>query len=349
VLEDLERLLAEARAEIAKVTVGSEAEALRVKYLGKKGAVSALLARLREVAAAERPAFGARANQVKSEIETQIEAIAGRLARAALDLELRREKLDVSLPGRRPTALGHAHPVAETGRVLLEIFSRMGFTAVETPEVELDYYNFEALNQPPDHPARDMQDTFYVDTVPVGDRAPRNPVLLRSHTSPAQIREMLRRQPPVRIVSPGRVYRRDDDPTHSPMFHQIEVLYVDRDVSLGDLKWTLEEIAHGLFGEGFHIRLRPSFFPFVQPGAEVDLTCTICGGKGCRTCKGTGYVEVLGAGMVHPRVLKHVGYDPEQLSGFAFGLGVDRFAMLRHGLTDLRLFFENDVRYLEAF
>ena len=262
---------------------------------------------------------------------------------------MRREKIDVTLPGRRATGLGHFHPVAQTGRDLLEIFARMGFTAVETPEIELDYYNFEALNQPPDHPARDMQDTFYIDVAPLGDRAPKSPTLLRSHTSPAQIREMLRRPPPVRIVSPGRVYRRDDDPTHSPMFHQIEVLYVDRDVSLGDLKWTLDQVAEGLFGVGFHTRLRPSFFPFVQPGAEVDLTCTICGGKGCRTCKGTGYIEVLGAGMVHPQVLRNVGYDPEQVSGFAFGLGIDRFAMLRYGLTDLRLFFENDARFLEAF
>ncbi len=348
-IQELEKLLDEARAEIGKVVVAAEAEGLRVKYLGKKGAVSALLAKLRDVPTAERPAFGARANQVKTEIEGQLASLTTQLERAALDQELRRERYDVTLPGRRPEPLGHVHPVAQTGRDLLEIFARLGFSSVETPEVELDYYNFEALNQPADHPARDMQDTFYVDSAALGERAPKSPVLLRSHTSSAQIREMLKRQPPVRIVSPGRVYRRDDDPTHAPMFHQIEVLYVDRDVSLGDLKWTLDQIAKGLFGPDIGTRLRASFFPFVQPGAEVDITCTVCRGAGCRVCKGTGFIEVLGAGMVHPQVLRNVGYDPETVSGFAFGLGVDRFAMLRYGLTDLRLFFENDLRFLEAF
>jgi phenylalanyl-tRNA synthetase alpha chain len=348
-IASLERLLAEARTEIGAAAGKATVEALRVKYLGKKGSLSGLLAGLRDVGPDERRALGARANQVKEELEASLSAALAGAERAALEAELARDRLDVSLPGRRPAPLGHRHPVTQTLDDLVEIFARLGFGVVHGPEVELDYYNFEALNQPPGHPARDMQDTFYVDAAPLGGRAPASPLLLRSHTSPVQIRAMLREKPPLRIISPGRVYRRDDDPTHSPMFHQIEALYVDRGVSMGDLKWTIEQLVQALFGSDFKIRLRPSFFPFVQPGAEVDMTCTLCGGKGCRTCKGTGFIEVLGAGLVHPQVLRNVGYDPEEVSGFAFGLGVDRFAMLRYGLDDLRLFFENDLRFLERF
>jgi len=348
-MEALDRLLAEARAELGAAADRAAVEAVRVKVLGKKGSLSGLLAGLRDLAPEERKAFGARANQAKAEIEGLIASRLTAVERSALEAELGRERLDVTLPGRRVAPTGHRHPVVQTLDDIVEIFARMGFEVVRGPEIELDYYNFEALNQPPGHPARDMQDTFYVDAEPLGDRQPASPVLLRSHTSPVQIRTMLRQPPPVRIVSPGRVYRRDDDPTHSPTFHQIEALYVDKRVSMGDLKWTIEQFVQAFFGKTFRIRLRPSFFPFVQPGAEVDMTCTLCGGKGCRTCKGTGFIEVLGAGMVHPQVLRNVGYDPEEVSGFAFGLGVDRFAMLRYGLDDLRQFFANDLRFLESF
>jgi len=348
-IEALDQLLSEARVELVGARTPAALEALRVKYLGKKGTLAGLLAGLRDVAPDERRVLGARANQVKAELELLISSALESVERSALEAELQRERFDVTLPGRRVAPAGHRHPVTQTLDDLVEIFARLGFAVIHGPEIELDYYNFEALNQPPGHPARDMQDTFYVDAGPLGERAPGSPILLRSHTSPVQIRAMLRQRPPVRVISPGRVYRRDDDPTHSPMFHQIEALYVDRQVSMGDLKWTIEQLVQGLFGRDFRIRLRPSFFPFVQPGAEVDMTCTLCGGKGCRTCKGTGFIEVLGAGLVHPQVLRNVGYDPEEVSGFAFGLGVDRLAMLRYGLDDLRLFFENDVRFLEGF
>ncbi len=288
--------------------------------------------------------MGAAVNAARDEIEGLLGARQKALAREGLEAELRAPPLDVTLPGRRPDAAGRRHPVSAALDDLVEILARMGYEVAEGPEVELDYYNFEALNMPPDHPARDMQDTFYVATEGHGPTAP---TVLRTHTSPVQIRSMLGRRPPLRICSPGKVYRRDDDPTHSPMFHQIEVLCVDRDVTLGDLKGTLAEFVRAFFGEGFRIRLRPSYFPFVEPGAEVDVTCTFCLGKGCRTCKGSGFVEVLGAGLVHPRVLRNVGYDPEEVSGFAFGCGIDRLAMLRSGVDDLRHFFEGDLRFLE--
>lgn len=348
-LAALQALLGEARAAVAVASNRADAELLRVRYLGKKGALAALLAGLRDVPPADRPAFGARANEVKAEIEQSIGAALASFDQQALETELRGEKFDVTLPGRNVAPLGRRHPVTQTLEDSVEIFARLGFSVVQGPDVELDYYNFEALNQPADHPARDMQDTFYVETRSLGDRAPFGQVLLRSHTSPVQIRAMLKTRPPLRVISPGRVYRRDDDPTHSPMFHQIEALYVDKGVSMGDLKWTLDQFIQGLFGKDFKTRLRPSFFPFVQPGVEVDMTCTLCGGKGCRTCKGTGFIEVLGGGLVHPQVLRNVGYDPEEVSGFAFGLGVDRFAMLRYGLDDLREFFDNDLRFLERF
>jgi phenylalanyl-tRNA synthetase alpha chain len=348
-LDKLERLLVDARAEIPQAQGADATEALRVKYLGKKGELSALLRGLRDVTAGDRPSVGARVNEVKAEIERLLDDALGRSRRAALDAELQVAPLDVTLPGRHPLARGHRHPVQTTLDDSVEIFARMGFRVVEGPEIELDYYNFEALNLPSDHPARDMHDTFYVNASVLGDRAPHSAALLRTHTSPVQIRAMLANKPPLRIISPGRAYRRDDDATHSPSFQQIEVLYVDEQVSMADLKWTLDSYVEALFGRGFSTRFRPSYFPFVQPGAEVDMTCTFCGGKGCRTCKGTGFIEVLGAGLIHPKVLAGVGYDPRLVSGFAFGLGVERFAMLRYGLDDLRTFFENDLRFLEQF
>jgi phenylalanyl-tRNA synthetase alpha chain len=348
-IEKLEKLLERARAEIPRAEGAEAAEALRLKYLGKKGELSALLRGLRDVDAQDRPAVGARINEAKAEIERLLHDALAAGHRAALRQELSGPPLDVTLPGRQPVPVGHRHPVQATLEDIVEIFARMGFRVVDGPEAELDYYNFEALNLPSHHPARDMHDTFYLDPSPLGERAPQSAPLLRTHTSPVQIRAMLACKPPLRIISPGRVYRRDDDATHSPMFHQIEVLYVDHQVSMADLKWTLDRLVEGLFGAGFRTRFRPSYFPFVQPGAEVDMSCTLCAGKGCRTCKGTGFIEVLGAGLIHPKVFAAVGYDPQVVSGFAFGLGVDRFAMLRYGLDDLRQFFDNDLRFLEQF
>ncbi|MHB8418893.1 MAG: phenylalanine--tRNA ligase subunit alpha [Myxococcales bacterium] len=343
----LDQLLEAAHREIplAKDTVA--AEALRVRYLGKKGELSALLRGMGALPAEQRPAFGAAVNAAKAEIERLLAEALGGAARAALEAELSGPRLDVTLPGRRLSARGHRHPVSAALDDVVEILARLGYEVAYGPEVELDYYNFEALNMPAGHSARDMHDTFYVDASPLGERAPPSPALLRTHTSPVQIRTMLDRKPPLRICSPGKVFRRDDDPTHTPMFHQVEVLCVDQGVTFADLAGTLEAFVQAFFGQQFRTRLRPSYFPFVEPGAEVDVTCTLCLGKGCRTCKGTGFVEVLGAGLVHPKVLANVGYDPEEVSGFAFGCGIDRLAMLRSGVDDLRLFFENDLRFLE--
>ena len=346
-LKELEALVAAARREIPLASSRDAAEALRVRYLGKKGDLSALLRGMGSVPAADRPAVGAAVNTAKEEIERLLAHALSAGERAALEAELSAPPLDVTLPGRRKAMRGHRHPVSQAMEDIVGIFSRMGYEIAEGPEVELDHYNFASLNMPTNHPARDMQDTFYVDMAGAGGAAPPSPALLRTHTSPVQIRTMLGRQPPLRICSPGKVYRRDDDPTHSPMFHQVEGLCVDQGITFGDLKGTLNAFIHAFFGSASRTRFRPSYFPFVEPGAEVDMTCTLCGGKGCRTCKGSGFIEVLGAGMVHPKVLENVGYDSEALSGFAFGLGVDRFAMLRSGVDDLRLFFENDLRFLE--
>ncbi len=342
-LDELHKLVESARREIPLAGSRDAAEALRIRYLGKKGELSVLLRGMGKVPAPERPAVGAAVNSAKEEIEKLIDEALSQGQRAALEAELKAPPLDVTLPGRRLAARGHRHPVSAALDDVVEILARMGYEVAEGPEVELDFYNFEALNLPPNHPAREMQDTFYVDAA----KRVQAPVLLRTHTSPVQIRTMLSRKPPLRICSPGKVYRRDDDPTHTPMFHQIEVLCVDRDITFGDLKGTLEAFVQAFFGKAFRTRLRPSYFPFVEPGAEVDITCTLCLGKGCRTCKQTGFIEVLGAGMVHPKVLANVGYDPEEVSGFAFGCGVDRLAMLRSGIDDLRLMFENDLRFLE--
>jgi phenylalanyl-tRNA synthetase alpha chain len=342
-LDELQKLVESARREIPLAGDRDAAEALRIRYLGKKGELSLLLRGMGKVPTADRPAVGAAVNSAKEEIEKLIDGALQQGQRAALEAELRAPPLDVTLPGRRLAARGHRHPVSAALDDVVEILARMGYEVAEGPEVELDFYNFEALNIPPNHPAREMQDTFYVDSA----KRVQAPVLLRTHTSPVQIRTMLARKPPLRICSPGKVYRRDDDPTHTPMFHQIEVLCIDKDITFGDLKGTLEAFVQAFFGKSFRTRLRPSYFPFVEPGAEVDITCTLCLGKGCRTCKRTGFIEVLGAGMVHPKVLANVGYDPEEVSGFAFGCGVDRLAMLRSGIDDLRLVFENDLRFLE--
>ncbi|MHB8878310.1 MAG: phenylalanine--tRNA ligase subunit alpha [Myxococcaceae bacterium] len=343
----LKALAEDARKEIAAAADKAKVEELRVKYLGKKGELSKVLGGMGKLAPTERRALGEVANAVKAELEGLLEAAVGQAQDKALEAELHGPKVDVTLPGReRPP--GRRHPVSRTLEEIVRIFSRLGFEVATGPEVELDYYNFQALNFLDDHPARDMQDTFFVDAAWLSKR-PASPVLLRTHTSPVQIRSMLGRKPPVRIVMPGRVYRRDSDITHTPMFHQVEGLLVDKAVTFGELKGTLQSFATAFFGAGVKTRFRPSFFPFTEPSAEVDVSCTICGGKGCRVCKQTGWLEVLGAGMVHPNVFKSVRYDPAEVTGFAFGMGVERLTMLKYDIDDLRLMFENDARFLEQF
>ncbi len=313
-----------------------ELEQLRVKYLGRRGALTLILRSLGQLEPELRRVVGQEANQVKSALEAALAGALSALKNAARAAAA--TGIDVTLPGR-PFPLGHRHPLNRIMAEVCDIFLHLGFEAVEGPEVELDWYNFEALNLPPDHPARDMQDTFYFN----------DQVLLRTHTSPMQIRTMERRRPPVRIIAPGKVYRRDSDITHSPMFHQVEGLLVDQGVTFADLKGVLTAFVHEMFGPEVGVRFRPSYFPFTEPSAEVDIECVICRGEGCRVCKITGWLEVLGAGMVHPAVFEAVGYDPETYTGFAFGLGIERIAMLKYGIDDIRLFFDNDLRFLQQF
>ena len=353
-LKELEALVAAARREIPLASSRDAAEALRVRYLGKKGDLSALLRGMGSVPAADRPAVGAAVNTAKEEIERLLAHALSAGERAALEAELSAPPLDVTLPGRRKAMRGHRHPVSQAMEDIVGIFSRMGYEIAEGPEVELDHYNFASLNMPTNHPARDMQDTFYVDMAGAGGAAPPSPALLRTHTSPVQIRTMLGRQPPLRICSPGKVYRRDDDPTHSPMFHQVEGLCVDQGITFGDLKGTLNAFIHAFFGSASRTRFRPSYFPFVEPGAEVDVACARCRQpdgtrKGCNVCKHTGWVEILGCGMIHPVVFEACGIDPEAWTGFALGMGIERMAMVRYDLPDLRLFFDNDPRFLAQF
>jgi phenylalanyl-tRNA synthetase alpha chain len=307
----------------------------RIRFLGRKGELAQLFKELGNVPEQERREVGRLLNEAKS----RLEEIFSEAMQRSRDLETgRRESIDVTVPGRVPP-LGRLHPITQTAMEISRIFNWLGFETVEGPEIELDYYNFEALNIPRDHPARDMQDTFYIS----------DDVVLRTHTSPLQVRVMEKRKPPVRIIAPGRTYRCDSDVTHTPMFHQVEGLMVGKDVSFGDLKGTLTTFVHQMFGPEVGLRFRPSFFPFTEPSAEVDIECVMCRGGGCRVCKGTGWLEILGSGMIDPEVYKHVGYDPEEVTGFAFGMGIERIAMLRFGIDDLRLFFENDLRFLEQF
>ena len=313
-----------------------ELELLRVKHLGRKGDLTVILRGLGKLDPEERRHVGQEANRAKEVLEAALDQ-----ARIALKAAARRAAattVDVTLPGRR-LPRGRLHPLNRIMAEVCDIFLHLGFEAVEGPEVELDWYNFEALNLPPDHPARDMQDTFYFS----------DQVLLRTHTSPMQIRTMEQRQPPVRIIAPGKVYRRDSDITHSPMFHQVEGLLVDKGVTFADLKGVLTAFVHQMFGPDVGVRFRPSYFPFTEPSAEVDIECVMCGGHGCRVCKATGWLEVLGSGMVHPAVFEAVGYDSETYTGFAFGLGIERIAMLKYGVDDIRLFFDNDLRFLRQF
>ena len=317
----------------------ADLEQIKIKYLGKKGELTAVLRGMGGLSPEERPLVGQLANEVRAQIEAAIAEKATLAQAAALEKKLKEETLDVTMPGT-PVSEGHIHPLTQVQRQLEDIFIGMGFSIVEGPEVELDYYNFQALNIPENHPARDTQDTFYIT----------DNILLRSQTSPVQVRTMEHMKPPIRIISPGRVYRSDAlDSTHSPLFHQLEGLVVDKGITMGDLKGTLEIFAKKMFGESTRIRFRPHHFPFTEPSAEVDVSCYVCGGKGCRLCKGEGWIEILGAGIVHPFVLSNCGIDPEEYSGFAFGLGIERIAMKAYSVDDIRLFYENDQRFLEQF
>jgi phenylalanyl-tRNA synthetase alpha chain len=334
----VEAVVREARAAIDAARSAAELEQARVRFLGRQGALTQLLRSLGRLPAEERPLVGAAANDAKRELETLLEGRVDEARARERRHQRERERPDLTLPGRRPPR-GTLHPLTQVRDDIIAVFASLGFSVAEGPEIETDYYNFEALNLPPDHPARDMQDTFYFSA----------DTLLRTHTSPVQIRVMQVQRPPVRIVVPGTVYRRDADISHSPMFHQVEGLAVDANVSMADLKGTLELFAREMFGAGSRIRFRPSFFPFTEPSAEVDVLCFACGGDGCRLCKGSGWLEILGSGMVHPQVLRNVGYDPEAVTGWAFGMGIERVAMLRYGIDDIRLFFENDLRFLKQF
>ncbi|RLB35097.1 MAG: phenylalanine--tRNA ligase subunit alpha [Deltaproteobacteria bacterium] len=321
--------------ELNSVRDLSRLEDLRIAYLGKKGLLTSIMKQLGNLAPEERPIVGRVANRVKSSLLEALEKAKERIS-SAEEPEL--EALDVTLPGREPPR-GHLHPITQVQGEICKIFGRMGFRVVDGPDVELDYYNFEALNIPKDHPARDMQDTFYIS----------ENIVLRTHTSPMEVRVMERQTPPVSIIAPGKVYRRDSDVSHTPMFHQVEGLLVDKGVTFGDLKGTLTSFVHQMFGRETGMRFRPSFFPFTEPSVELDIRCVICGGTGCRTCSFTGWIEILGAGMTDPEVYRFVGYDPEIYSGFAFGMGIERVTMLKHGIDDIQLFFKNDMRFSMQF
>jgi len=337
-IRDLEELRVKALADLDQAETEEALVAIKTRYLGRKGLLTGLLRNISQTPPEERPLFGKRSNEIKEILEQAIDASLQRLSLKKQEQALLGEKIDVTLPGRG-VRTGRIHPIVRVSREICDIFAGIGFSVVEGPEIELDYYNFEALNIPKDHPARDMQDTFYID----------DNTVLRTHTSPVQVRTMEKQRPPVRILSPGRVYRPDSDISHTPMFHQIEGLLVDRGITFGDLKGVLTFFIERIFGEDTAIRFRPSFFPFTEPSAEVDIRCVICGGTGCRVCGQSGWLEILGSGMVDPEVFRNVGYDPEEVSGFAFGLGLERIAMLKYGVSDIRLFFENDWRFLEQF
>jgi phenylalanyl-tRNA synthetase alpha chain len=338
VKEELEKLKNEVVISISQASTEKEISDIRVRYLGRKGSVTQLLKSLGTLPESERREVGREANLLKESTGARIEEALLRIQEGERKEALEKERVDVTLPGRR-IPFGKKHPITQTLDEIIHIFSRLGFEVVEGPEVELDYYNFEALNIPKGHPAREMQATFFIS----------DEVVLRTHTSPVQVRTMERKRPPVRVICPGAVYRCDSDPTHSPMFHQVEGLLVDRGVTFADLKGVLTVFVHQMFGEETRLRFRPSFFPFTEPSAEVDIECFLCEGKGCGVCSNTGWLEILGSGMVDPAVYKFVNYDPEEVTGFAFGMGIERIAMLKFGINDIRLFFMNDLRFLRQF
>ena len=337
--QQLEEIKSRAAAALANAKLPQEIDELRVRFLGKKGELTGILKQMGKLSPEERPVIGQLANEVRSWIETDIETRLTEIKASQMAARLESEKLDVTLPGKRPQ-FGAKHPLSIVLDEIKEIFIGMGFEIADGPEVETDYYNFEALNIPKDHPARDTKDTFYIN----------ENILLRTQTSPVQVRVMEQKKPPIRIISPGRVYRSDAlDATHSPLFHQIEGLVVDKGITFADLKGTLETFIKRLYGEDSVVRFRPHHFPFTEPSAEVDVQCFNCKGEGCRLCKGEGWIEILGCGMVHPKVLSNCGIDPEVYSGFALGMGLERVVMRRYNIDDIRLFYENDVRFLKQF
>lgn len=338
--EEIYKIKEETLSVLQKVSSMEELQELKVSVMGKKGSLTSLLKQMGRLEPEERPKMGQIINEVRNFLEEAWEEKKIVLEKESLTRRLEQERIDISLPGI-PFPRGHQHPLSKVIEEIEDIFLGMGFTIAEGPEIETDYYNFEALNLPKDHPARDMQDTFFIT----------EDILLRTQTSPVQVRTMEKLVPqlPVKIIAPGKVFRNDDDATHSPMFHQVEGLLVDKGVRMSDLKGLLLYFSRQMFGESREIRLRPSFFPFTEPSAEVDVSCMLCGGSGCRICKWTGWIEILGSGMVHPRVLEMGGYDPQQVTGFAFGMGVERIAMLKYGIEDMRLLFDNDIRFLEQF
>ncbi len=337
--EMIDKLLEEARARIQEVASAKDLEQFRVLIQGKKGSLTQLLRSMGNLPPEERPRVGAMINAARETIDEMLLARQQELKRRERAERLAQEAIDVTEPRPLPRA-GTRHPITMVQEDLVDIFTGMGYEVVEGPEVELDVYNFELLNLPKNHPARDAQDTFYIE----------DNIVLRTHTSPVQARTMTTRKPPIRIICPGRVFRADElDATHSPVFHQLEGLLIDKDISMANLKGTLDAFARARYGEGITTRFRPSFFPFTEPSAEVDLTCMACRGKGCRICKGTGWIEVLGCGMVNPRVLSMCGIDPDVYSGFAFGMGIERLAMLKYGINDMRLLYEGDLRFLQQF
>ena len=338
--QELQRIKEEALSAIKSASDEQALQDVRVKYLGKKGEVTALLKGLGKLSPEERPKMGALVNAVRQALEEEIDALKTSMEVAAMNARLEEEKIDITLPGRVPKT-GHIHPLTTVNEMIEDFFMKMGYTVEEGPEIEQDHFNFECLNLPKDHPARDMQDSFYITET----------FLLRTHTSPVQARTMQRHEPnsPIRMIAPGKVYRWDYDATHSPVFHQVEGLIIDEHITFADLKGTIETFLRHMFGDETKVRFRTSFFPFTEPSAEVDISCVMCGGEGCRVCSHTGWLEILGCGMVHPRVLELNGYDPNKVKGFAFGMGVERIAMLLYGIGDLRLFFEDDIRFLEQF
>lgn len=337
-MEDILSLKALFQQESQATATLSELQQLKVKYLGKKGLVTTKLRTLSTISPEIRPVYGKTVNEVKVYIEEEIDRIESLLKSEEYKRRILSEAIDITLPGKF-TPFGREHPITRILSEITAIFVSMGFEIAEGPEVEHDYYNFEALNFPKDHPARDMQDTFFIS----------DDVVLRTHTSPVQVRVMEKRKPPLKIVAPGKVYRCDADVSHTPMFHQVEGFIVDTDIAFSDLKGVLEAFIHSIFSAETPVRFRPSFFPFTEPSAEVDIGCIFCSGKGCRVCKHTGWLEILGAGMINPRVFEMVGYDPEVYTGFAFGMGVERITMLKYSIDDIRLFFENDLRFLKQF
>jgi phenylalanyl-tRNA synthetase alpha chain len=338
VLEELEKIEKETLAFLFDAKAENQVSEIRVRVLGKKGTLTQVLKRLGTLPESDRKEIGKKANQIKEDLEKRIEETLLQIQERERREGLEKERIDVTIPGRQ-IPLGKKHPITQTLEEIIDIFSHLGFEVIEGPEVELDYYNFEALNIPKGHPAREMQATFFIS----------EDMVLRTHTSPMQVRTMEKKRPPVRMICPGAAYRVDSDPTHSPMFHQVEGLLVDRGITFSDLKGVLTVFVQQMFGKERKLRFRPSFFPFTEPSAEVDIECFICEGKGCGVCSNTGWLEILGSGMVDPAVYKFVNYDPEEVTGFAFGMGIERIAMLKFGINDIRLFFTNDLRFLKQF